>query len=1003
MSRYVVRLNGTTINVPEIDDVEEYRLVNYDTEKKDYALIDPKLSMEFGQAGSLEFTMSPNHPLYYGVFDGALWNELTESARTPEYKRRLKAAKQLVKNQKNMITAKGLGFYKYDITHYRVPTKFGNIDMDDRYIVKWTKTRKKRYATQLASWDYDPSTGDIDTVYGGSARFMVGTTGLPDGVEVAYSAIFQKPNGAGFRFMGKDVLYTYINQLIANTVTAGGGVFSESKMLELDQVGLKIGEYPLKNMIAAADVGTRYDNFYNIADVYGRLMEFCGYYGTIQRLRRDVTAIEEELTSGFGNMEDQLSWTRGLVIVEEDDDIIFAGRLYSYEIDMFKRKHMVFEGALSFFHDSIQPPAEYDGVYMTDFIEALLTNHNNQVTENRKILPGYLGMANRQSIYRKTDYEDTWTCLQNYVIDTIGGYFVVRCEKMFADPEDADHYLLYLDYYNRSTVVYNGILGVSSEYTQDMYNNQVIEFQQNLLDISESFSMDDVFTQLIPLGQTEVKGEAGIDDERSLEELSLDSEWRSKYGIVLASSVNVYASASTSSQVIGTLIQNERFEHVSYEIASEGLFYKIRSADGTIEGYVNYFNGPISAPTGTEGSTTTYAAADWETCYYNSELGFVLRFRDGYVVREGPGSNFKRNKEEGFFINASVSNATYNDKGQLWFYIYVIVYESGNEIRNEAFVHESGFYLPNDEVLTRYVPGYSGRGKGKSKGKKRNDEGLFSSGTTNIGLAHGFTAYQPGDLAAIDNRLTIAEVNGGNIILTIDDAVAFEEWYMENESKLLNGDPIFTSAENSIISDPVDTGGAKKTNKKKKKTVIVKTDNLNNDLYFSPMTNGFDERFGRITKVQVFSNIKDAIELKRKGSEYLLDHVRSAIEVNVSSVDLSMVDVDFSKFKIGQFVPVKYQGWSSRFSWDMSPIWTQDGSLLRILKMEIKMDTGEKNISIGTQKKKDLTEITKDIDEEAKKKGNNTKVVTAKEYDNMGFYDPDTLYFVTGDLFTSGD
>lgn len=772
-SKYVIRLDGATINAPDFEVTTNYNLINPNLEQKNYALLDPKLSLEFGSAGSLEFTIPPTHPLYYGVFDTENWNQ-------------------------------------------------------------------------------------------------------------------------------------------------------------------------------------------------------------------DST-----------DMEDQLSWTRGTVTVEEDGDYIFAGRVYSYEIDMYKRKHMVFEGALNFFHDSIQPPAEYDGWDMEDFIDALIANHNVQVKENRRFVKGHLGMANGQKVYRRTDYEDTWTCLQNYVIDTIGGYFAVRVQPMFADPEYAGSYELYLDYYNQTTVVFEGKPGTDLSYTQDMYNSQVIEFQQNLLDISESFSMDDIFTRLIPLGQTEVNKGGNINDTRSLDELSVDDNWRSKYGIVLTDSVNVYEDSKISSGVITTIPYETRFQYVETNLIGTGnendLWFHIKVDD--ITGYVLWTmdrsmrnnlgstNEAVSYPH--VPSRNVYSAESWTTAVYYDGEGLMVHPRDGSVAREGPGREYRIvtytgiENADGVYIKTMMTDRN-NEK---WFFCYV-----GSQ---NFYMHESGFYLPNDEVLSRYVDNYS------SDGKIGGDP-IFTGGTSG---ANAFTAYKPGDLNQIDNRLTIAEVNNGSVVLTLAEAASFEEWYEEKTGEFLNGDPILTG-DTKVLKYPYDTGGLEiiTSGKKKKKAKKVKTDSVQKELIFTGGTNSFEERFGIITKVQVFSNATSAIELKQKGSKYLLDHARNAVEISVSSADLSMINTDFAAFKIGQFVPIKFPGWSSRFSWNTSPVWTENGSLLRILKLEINMDTGEKRINLGTQKRKDLTEITKEVDEEAKNKGKKIVTLTEEEYKAMNFKDPDTFYFVAGDV-----
>lgn len=50
-----------------------------------------------------------------------------------------------------------------------VQSVFGNVDMDKRTIITWSDELKQTYADALASWDYEPEIGGIDTVFGGQA------------------------------------------------------------------------------------------------------------------------------------------------------------------------------------------------------------------------------------------------------------------------------------------------------------------------------------------------------------------------------------------------------------------------------------------------------------------------------------------------------------------------------------------------------------------------------------------------------------------------------------------------------------------------------------------------------------------------------------------------------------------------------------------------------------------------------------------------------------------
>jgi hypothetical protein len=70
------------------------------------------------------------------------------------------------------------------------------------------------------------------------------------------------------------------------------------------------------------------------------------------------------------------------IIVYEDGEEIFYGRSITNEKDFLKTGNIVCEGELAFLYDSIYRPFSYTGT-ITDFLTALISNHNAQV-ETRK-------------------------------------------------------------------------------------------------------------------------------------------------------------------------------------------------------------------------------------------------------------------------------------------------------------------------------------------------------------------------------------------------------------------------------------------------------------------------------------------------------------------------------------------------------------------------------------------------------------------------------------------
>lgn len=105
--------------------------------------------------------------------------------------------------------------------------------------------------------------------------------------------------------------------------------------------------------------------------------------------------------------------------------------------------------------------------------------------------------------------------------------------------------------------------------------------------------------------------------------------------------------------------------------------------------------------------------------------------------------------------------------------------------------------------------------------------------------------------------------------------------------------------------------------------------------------------YGRITKVVEFDGLTQPIDLKEAGDKYILDHQFEPLTIETSAAELAYLNPDYSVFKVGMMVQVTS---TPHFIDTQFPI----------LKMGLSLDSGEKNITIGTVKKKTLTEIYKE-------------------------------------------
>ena len=67
------------------------------------------------------------------------------------------------------------------------------------------------------------------------------------------------------------------------------------------------------------------------------------------------------------------------ISVKKNGEEIWAGRALSESRDFWNNRVLYCEGELAFFNDSVQPPAEYAGKSVREYLDQLIAVHNGQV------------------------------------------------------------------------------------------------------------------------------------------------------------------------------------------------------------------------------------------------------------------------------------------------------------------------------------------------------------------------------------------------------------------------------------------------------------------------------------------------------------------------------------------------------------------------------------------------------------------------------------------------
>lgn len=224
----------------------------------------------------------------FSNIDENIINDFKNNATQKQIKK-FEEAQQNLQDEYDKITGEnnqpdfGLDDYADKIKNKTIQTKFGNVDMDKRTIIHWSNELKQTYADALASWNYDPEVGTIDTVYGMSSRFGEGSKGHEEGWEVAFTPIL--PDGT---FLSKDTVEKYLNTILSKAY-ADDGKITDDELKKLDKQGMKIGNTFVQGIYAGIDDSLNYDNNGNWAEVVGRLMHFSGEDGAIQIAKKDIS------------------------------------------------------------------------------------------------------------------------------------------------------------------------------------------------------------------------------------------------------------------------------------------------------------------------------------------------------------------------------------------------------------------------------------------------------------------------------------------------------------------------------------------------------------------------------------------------------------------------------------------------------------------------------------------------------------------------------------------
>ena len=189
---------------------------------------------------------------------------------------------------------------------------------------------------------------------------------------------------------------------------------------------------------------------------------------------------------------DKIRKLRGIVEVTENDEVIYRGRVVGNTKNFDLSHRISVEGITSCLNDSIIEPYNFPGDFVDDpeyqaaaesgnvvdyYFRWLLGQHNNQVSDEQKILPGNVTVTdpNNYITRSKENPEVVSNLVKSLPESSLGGYLMVRYEAG----------------------------GTYLDYVADLplTNAQPVEFGQNLLDLIAEYDATETCTAVRPVGK----------------------------------------------------------------------------------------------------------------------------------------------------------------------------------------------------------------------------------------------------------------------------------------------------------------------------------------------------------------------------------------------------------------------------------------------------------------------------------------------------------------------
>lgn len=247
------------------------------------------------------------------------------------------------------------------------------------------------------------------------------------------------------------------------------------------------------------------------------------------------------------------------LVVKRNDVEIWSGRVITEKGDFWNQRTLTCEGELAYLNDTHQEPASYADMDVYDFLTTILDFHNSKVSEDKYFVLGTVTV--HENVTCTTNYETTLDCINENVINKLGGHISIR-------KEDGVRYIDYFEDYMNT-------------------NTQTIQFGKNLVDFVKNWDMTSYATVIIPRGaRLEDSPIEGLEAYLTVESVNAGSIYVTDENAIKErgwiEAVVDFENVTDASELLEkarTYISDTQFENLIIEVSAVDLHYLMKSEE----------------------------------------------------------------------------------------------------------------------------------------------------------------------------------------------------------------------------------------------------------------------------------------------------------------------------------------------------------------------------------------------------------------------------------------